>query len=453
MALPLEDYALIADEETAALVGRDGSIDWLCVPRYDSGACFAALLGTAEHGRWLVAPRGGVRRTRRAYRDATLVLETEFETDDGTVKLVDCMRPRERHPSVVRVVEGVRGRVPMQMDLVIRFDYGSIVPWVRRLSDDALTAIAGPDALCLRTSVEHRGEDFRTVADFTVAAGDRVPFTLTWYPSNEAPPATDALADLAATEASWREWSGRCTYEGEWKEAVQRSLLVLKALAYEPTGGIVAAPTTSLPEQLGGVRNWDYRFCWLRDATFSLYALNVSGYVDEAQAWRDWLLRAVAGKPSELQTLYGPAGERRIPEMELPWLPGYENSAPVRIGNAAVKQFQLDVWGEVLDAMHVARRSGLEPEEDAWNLEQKLVEYLETAWREPDEGIWEVRGRRRHFTHSKVMAWVGFDRAVKAVERFGCTGAADRWRRLRAEVHEEVCRRGFDAERGSFVQS
>ena len=454
MPLPLEDYALVAEDETAALIGRDGSIDWWCVPRVDSAACFAALLGTPEHGRWLLAPRGGGRGVRRAYREQTLVLETEFETRDGVVRVVDAMPKRRGHPNVLRVVEGVRGRVAMRMELVVRFDYGSVVPWVRRLPDDTLTAIAGPDALCLRTPVEHHGEDLKTVSDFTVAAGDRVPFALTWYRSHEAPPeAVDPLAALARTEAAWRRWCARGSYDGRWREAVERSLIVLKALSYEPTGGIVAAPTTSLPEQLGGVRNWDYRHCWIRDAAFTLYALMISGHVDEARAWRDWLLRAVAGKPDQLQTLYGPAGERRLPELEIPWLPGYEGSAPVRIGNAASTQFQLDVYGELIDTMHIARREGIEPDENAWRLERGLLQFLETAWREPDEGIWEVRGPRRHFTHSKVMAWVAFDRAVKAVTQLGYTGPAERWARLRDEIHEEVCRRAFDPELGAFVQS
>ncbi len=454
MALPLEDYALIADDETTALVGRDGSIDWLCVPRVDSGACFAALLGTADNGRWVLAPADGTRRVRRRYRERTLVLETEFETPDGVVRVVDAMTSRRRNPNVVRVVEGVRGRVAMRMELVVRFDYGSIVPWVRRLSDDTLTAIAGPDALCLRTPVAHRGEGFTTVADFAVAAGDRVPFTLTWYRSHrEPPPAIDAVAAIADTETEWRRWCANGTYDGRWRDAVERSLIVLKALSYGPTGGLIAAPTTSLPERLGGVRNWDYRYCWIRDATFSLYALMITGYVDEARAWRDWLLRAVAGEPDTLQILYGPAGERRIPEIELPWLPGYEGSAPVRIGNAAAKQFQLDVYGELIDSMHIARRAGIPVDGDAWRLEQALLDFLESAWRKPDEGIWEVRGPRRHFTHSKVMAWVAFDRAVKAVRHLGCDGPADRWARVRDDIHDEVCRRGFDEDVGAFVQS
>jgi GH15 family glucan-1,4-alpha-glucosidase len=424
------------------------------VPRFDSGACFAALLGTPEHGRWLLAPRDVTRCRRRAYRDRTLVLETEFETPDGVVRVIDGMTARRRNPNVVRVVEGVRGRVAMRMELVVRFDYGAVIPWVRRLSDDTLTAVAGPDALCLRMPVEHRGEDFTTVADFTVGAGDRVPFTLTWYRSHESvPEPIEPLAALARTEEEWRRWCACGTYQGRWADEVERSLIVLKALSFGPTGGLVAAPTTSLPEQLGGVRNWDYRYCWIRDATFSLYALTISGHVDEARAWRDWLLRAVAGKPSELQILYGPAGERRIPELELPWLPGYERSRPVRIGNAAATQFQLDVYGELIDSMHIARRAGIPADENAWRLERAVLEFLETAWREPDEGIWEVRGPRRHFTHSKVMAWVAFDRAVKAVKHLGCDGPAERWARLRDQIHDEVCRRAFDAELGAFVQS
>jgi GH15 family glucan-1,4-alpha-glucosidase len=453
MALRIEDYALIGDNETVALVGRDGSIDWLCVPRFDAGACFAALLGTPDNGRWRIAPRGAVTRTRRRYRGATLILETEFETADGIVRLVDCMTPRQRLPDVVRLVEGVRGSVPMEMELTIRFDYGSIVPWVRRMPDGTLSAVAGPDALCLHTPVSHEGRDLSTVAAFTVRAGERVPFSLLWHPSTESPPEPcDAVAAVAGVERHWEDWSARSTYRGEWRDAVQRSLLTLKALAYAPTGGVMAAATTSLPECLGGVRNWDYRYCWLRDATFSLYALMLSGYVDEAKAWRDWLLRAVAGRPNDLQILYGPAGERRLPEVELPWLAGYEASVPVRIGNAAVHQFQLDVYGELMDTMHIARRAGLEAEPYAWPLQCALLDFLESGWREPDEGIWEVRGPRRHFTHSKVMAWVAFDRAVKAVERFGCEGPADRWRALRDDIHAEVCRRGYDAGKRSFVQ-
>ncbi|MDP8942639.1 MAG: glycoside hydrolase family 15 protein [Actinomycetota bacterium] len=452
MSLRLEDYALLGDTQTAALVGRDGSIDWLCLPRFDSGACFAALLGDERHGRWLIAPAIPVRRTRRRYRPGTLLLETEFETEAGVVRLVDAMPPRQRQPDVVRVVEGVRGRVPMRMELVIRFDYGSIVPWVVRRGP-SLLAVAGPDALSLASPVEWRGEGLTTIADFAVSEGESLPFVLTWFPSHEPPPRpVDAHHAVGETERWWREWSSRSRYDGDWPEAVEASLIVLKALTYAPTGGVVAAPTTSLPEQLGGVRNWDYRYCWLRDATFTLYALMISGYTEEARAWRDWLLRAVAGTPAEMQILYGAAGERRLPERELPWLPGYEGSRPVRVGNGAVNQRQLDVPGEVMDSMHAVRRAGIAPHEPAWKLQRALLEHLESAWREPDEGIWEVRGPRRHFTHSKVMAWVGFDRAAKAVDEFGLPGDGDRWRRLREDVHAEVCREGFDAERGTFTQ-
>ncbi len=452
MPLPLEDYALIGDTQTAALVGKDGSIDWLCIPRFDSPACFAALLGEPGHGRWVMAPAGGVRSVSRRYSDHSLVLETDFETADGAVRVIDFMPPREPDPDVVGIVRGLRGRVPMRMQLVIRFDYGSVVPWVRRLNG-TLACIAGPDGLCLRTPVETRGEDLTTVAEFWVSEGDRVPFVLTWYPSNEPPPREiEAERALEDTAVWWREWSSRCEYDGEWRDAVVRSLTVLKALTYGPTGGIVAAPTTSLPEQLGGVRNWDYRYCWLRDATFTLYALLTAGYTGEARAWRDWLLRAVAGDPADLQIMYGPAGERRLPELPLDWLPGYEGSRPVRTGNAATEQLQLDVFGEVMDALHQARRAGIEAQEPAWALQRKLLEFLEDGWRQPDEGIWEVRGPRRDFTHSKVMAWVAFDRAVKAVERFDRVGPIDRWKRLRAEIHEEVCREGFDADRNAFVQ-
>jgi GH15 family glucan-1,4-alpha-glucosidase len=448
----IEDYALVGDCETAALVGRDGSVDWLCLPRFDSGACFAALLGTPDHGRWLLAPAGEVRAIHRRYRDGTLVLETEYETEDGAVALVDCMPLRTETPDLVRIVEGRRGRVPMRLELTIRLAYGSLVPWVRR-TDDGILAVGGPDALRLRTPVELRGEDFKTVADFTVAAGQRIPFTLAWYPSHGREPAPiDALAAVDATTRWWEAWSGRCSFAGPWRDAVVRSLITLKALTYAPTGGLVAAPTTSLPERLGGVRNWDYRYCWLRDATFALYALMIGGYVEEARAWREWLLRAVAGQPSQARILYGIAGERLLPEWELPWLPGYEKSAPVRIGNAASGQFQLDVYGEVADALHCARRNGLEADENAWRVEKALVAFVESTWSEPDEGIWEVRGPRRPFTHSRVMAWVALDRAVKGVERFGLDGPVTRWRAVRDAIHADVCRHGYDAETGAFVQ-
>jgi GH15 family glucan-1,4-alpha-glucosidase len=448
----IEDYGLVGDTHTAALIGRDGSVDWLCFPRFDSGACFAALLGDERHGRWLLAPAGGVRRVSRRYRPGTLVLETEFETHDGTVRVVDCMPPRQRHPNLVRMVEGVAGRVPMRMQLVVRFEYGSIVPWVSRRRG-FLSAVAGPDALTLRSPAEMHGEDLTTVAEVAVAAGESVPFVLTWHPSyTRAPRPIDPHRAVAETEAWWREWSSRCTYEGEWREAVERSLIVLKALTYAPTGGIVAAATTSLPEQLGGVRNWDYRYCWVRDATFALYALMTAGYTEEARAWRDWLVRAVAGEPKQMQIMYGVAGERRLTELELGWLPGYEGSAPVRIGNGAALQYQLDVYGELMDALHQARRAGIPSHPTAWHVQRALLDFLESGWREPDEGIWEVRGPRRHFTHSKVMAWVALDRAVKAVERFGLAGPVDRWRGLRDEIHAEACREGYDAERRTFTQ-
>jgi GH15 family glucan-1,4-alpha-glucosidase len=452
MALPIEDYAIIGDTHTAALVSREGSIDWLCLPRFDSPACFAALLGEGRHGRWLIAPAGGVRSVQRRYRSDSLVLETEFRTSTGTVRLVDCMPPRHDDPDVARVVEGISGRVRMRMELVIRFDYGSVVPWVRQ-RDGALQAVAGPDSLWLRTPVETSGENFTTVAEFQVAEGDQVPFMLTWHLSHQpAPRAIDPLKAVTETERWWRRWVGQLSYEGDWREAVTRSLLTLKALTYGPTGGIVAAPTTSLPEALGGVRNWDYRYCWLRDATLTLEALMMAGLRAEAEAWREWLLRAVAGSPEQTQILYGVAGERRIDERELEWLPGYERSAPVRIGNAAVGQFQLDVYGEVMDALHLARQSGIPPDERSWDLQLALMDFLESNWHVPDEGIWEVRGPRRHFTHSKVMAWAAVDRAVRAVEFYGQEGPLDRWRALRAEIHREVLERGYDGELDTFVQ-
>jgi GH15 family glucan-1,4-alpha-glucosidase len=453
MALRIEDYAIIGDCQTAALVGRDGSIDWLCIPRFDSAACFTALLGTIEHGRWLIAPASPVRAVRRRYREGTLILETEFETDEGAITLVDCMPIGGPSTTVVRLVEGRRGAVPVRTEFVLRPDFGSRVPWVRR-QEDGIRAIGGHDAFRLWTPVALRGEAFRTVSDFTVGAGDRVPFTLAWYPSHEAePPARDPVAAIEETEKWWRAWSAPCSYQGAWQEPVVRSLITLKALTYAPTGGLVAAPTTSLPERLGGVRNWDYRYCWLRDATFALYALMTGGYVDEAKAWREWLLRAVAGRPDHAQILYGVSGERLLPEWELTWLPGYEGSAPVRVGNAASTQFQLDVYGEVVDAFHYARRVGIEPDENAWRVERTMIEYVESVWQEPDEGIWEVRGPRRAFTHSRVMAWVALDRAIKAIEQFGLEGPVERWRTVRARIHADVCRQGYDAGVGAFVQS
>lgn len=452
MPLPIEDYALIGDCHTAALVGRDGSIDWLCFPRFDSGACFAALLGDPGHGRWLIAPAAEVRRTRRRYREGTLILETEFETDQGAVRIIDCMPLSDERWDVLRIVEGLSGQVAMRMELIIRFDYGSIVPWVRRL-DGAVQATAGPDTLELYTPVVVRGKNMKTVAEFQVNKGERTPFALNYRPSHEATqPAVDPEQALAATENEWLEWSGRCTDQGHWRDAVVRSLITLKALTYAPTGGIVAAPTTSLPEQPGGVRNWDYRYCWLRDATFTLNALLLAGYQEEAVAWREWLLRAAAGSPEDLQILYSVTGERRLDEYEVGWLPGYGGAAPVRLGNAASKQLQLDVYGEVMDTLHLARAAGLEPETAAWNIQVALLQFLESNWQEPDEGIWEVRGPRRHFTHSKVMAWVAFDRAVKDAERFGLTGPVGRWKEVRDAIHAQVCESGFDAQRNTFVQ-
>jgi GH15 family glucan-1,4-alpha-glucosidase len=453
MPLPIEQYAFIGDCQTAALVGSDGSIDWLCFPYFDSGACFAALLGTPKNGRWLLCPVDAEAKVRRRYRDDTLILETDFETAEGAVTIVDCMAPRENRPDLVRMVIGRRGSMRMKMELIIRFDYGSIVPWVRK-SDNGISAVAGPDTLVLDTPAALRGEDLTTVAEFTVSEGEEFPFALTWFASHESPPERcDVKKSIQFTEKWWREWSSRCEYDGPWRDAVMRSLIVLKALTFAPTGGIVAAPTTSLPEKIGGSRNWDYRFCWDRDATFTLYSLLNNGYQQEAAAFRDWLLRAVAGSPAELQIMYNIFGGRRLTELELDWLPGYENSSPVRIGNAAWRQLQLDVYGEVIDMLHVCRRKGIEESEPVWQFEKALLKFLERAWKEPDEGIWEVRGPRRHFTHSKVMAWVAFDRAVKAVEEWDYDGPVDRWRKVRDEIHGEVCEKGFNKKLGSFVQS
>jgi GH15 family glucan-1,4-alpha-glucosidase len=453
MTLPIEDYALIGDCHTAALVGRDGSIDWLCYPRFDSGACFAALLGTPENGRWLLAPSASVLGVRRRYRGATLILETEFETSEGVVRIIDCMPLSDARWDVLRIVEGVSGRVAMHMELVIRFDYGSIVPWVQR-ADHALRATAGPDTLELRTSVPFHGENLKTVASFHVSKGERISFTLNYRPSHEATcDAIDPEQALAATENEWREWSQCCTYQGHWGDAVMRSLITLKALTYATTGGIIAAPTTSLPEQAGGVRNWDYRYCWVRDATFTLNALLLAGYRDEAVAWCDWLLRAVAGSPEDLRTLYSVTGVRRLDEFEVSWLHGHGGAAPVRIGNAASAQFQLDIYGEVMDMLHLARAAGLELQPAAWRIQTALLHFLESNWQQPDEGIWEVRGPRRHFTHSKVMAWVAFDRAIKDVDAFGLEGPVERWREVRDAIHTQVCADGYDARANAFVQS
>ncbi|MFI1967142.1 glycoside hydrolase family 15 protein [Streptomyces pathocidini] len=451
----IEDYALIGDLQTAALVGRDGSIDWLCLPRFDSAACFAALLGDEDNGHWRLAPAAGDTRSRRAYREGTLVLDTFWDTESGTVKVTDFMPQRDRMPDLVRIVEGVSGSVPVRSEIRLRFDYGSVVPWMRR-SDGHRIAIAGPDAVWLRSEPEvpTYGKDFCTYSDFTVSQGERVAFVLTWHPSHQKRPRRiDPYAALAQSVADWEAWSAKCRYQGPWRDAVLRSLITLKGLTYAPSGGIVAAASTSLPEEIGGVRNWDYRFSWLRDASLTLGVLVAGGYLEEAVAWRDWLLRAVAGDPADLQIMYGLAGERRLTEYEVPWLPGYEASSPVRIGNAAVDQLQLDVYGEVLDSLWISREHGMAQEEHAWNIQRTMMEFLESQWREPDEGLWEVRGERRHFVHSKVMAWVAADRAVRTLEecpRLG--GDPGPWRAMRETVHREVCRHGYDADRNTFTQ-
>ncbi|HET9468749.1 MAG TPA: glycoside hydrolase family 15 protein [Vicinamibacterales bacterium] len=452
MPLPIEDYGVIGDTQTAALVGKDGSIDWLCLPWFNSGACFAALLGGPEHGRWLIAPAGEITARRRRYAGASMVLETEFDTPTGSVRVTDFMPVRRTEPDLIRIVDGIRGEVAMQMELVIRFDYGAIVPWVRRI-DGVLQAIGGPDALALSTPISTYGANHTTRADFIVRAGDRVPFVLTWFASHDPVPAPiDPIDALADTRQWWEDWAAQCTYHGPWRDAVLRSLLTLKCLTFGPTGGIVAAATTSLPEQIGGVRNWDYRYCWIRDATFTLYSLIMSGYTDEAIAWRNWLLRAVAGTPASMQILYGASGERRLSELTLDWLPGYEGSRPVRVGNAAFAQHQLDVYGEMMDVIHVSHRAGVPIDPNMWAMQRVLVEFVERVWTEPDEGIWEVRGPRRHFTHSKVMAWVALDRAVKAIERWALDGPLERWRAVRAEIHADVIQRGYDAGRNTFTQ-
>jgi GH15 family glucan-1,4-alpha-glucosidase len=454
MSTPLSEYALIGNCRSAALVSTHGSIDWLCLPRFDSPACFAALLGTPEHGRFLIEPEGDVTRRTRSYRGETLVLETVFETADGTVALIDFMafaKDDEAPLQLVRIVEGRSGKVRLRMELVLRFDYGSAVPWVTREASN-ISAIAGPDAVRLYTNIQVTGEDMKTVATFDVAAGESVSFCLTHTPSHLADTSRiDPARSLDETEANWLEWSARSQYDGVYREAVQRSLLTLKSLTYRPTGGIVAAPTTSLPERLGSERNWDYRFCWIRDATITIYALLVAGYTEEAIAWRNWLLRTVAGSPAQTQVLYGVAGERRIVELELPWLPGYAGSLPVRIGNAAHNQLQLDTFGELMGAMFQGRNAGLH-DGNGWALEKKLLEHLEDVWQHPDSGIWEVRGPERHFTHSKVMAWVAFDRAVRSVEQLGLDGPLEHWRALRDTIHRDVCEHGFSQETGTFTQ-
>lgn len=459
MAGRIEDYALIGDMQTAALIGRDGSVDWLCLPRFDSHAVFASLLGTGEHGCWRIGPTGQsgsepARADRRRYRGDTLVLESEWDTPRGTVRVIDFMPPREQHaPQLVRIVEGVSGRVPMRSALRMRFSYGWVVPWVQQI-EGRTVAVAGPDSVWLDTEAETYGKDLTTYSDFTVAPGERVAFTISWQASHkEAPAEPDPNAALEATEHFWNEWVDHCTYHGPYREAVVRSLITLKALTYAPTGGIVAAPTTSLPECIGGMRNWDYRYTWLRDAAITLSSLLRTGYHQEALAWREWLLRAVAGDPENLQIMYGIAGERELSEAELNWLPGYENSAPVRIGNGAAGQLQLDVYGEVTEALHLAHMTGLSRNDYASLLQLKLIGYLEDHWDEPDEGIWEVRGPRRHFTHSKVMAWVAVDRTVKLIEAGDVDGPLERWRDLRDEIHRDVCEKGYDKERNTFTQS
>jgi GH15 family glucan-1,4-alpha-glucosidase len=449
----IEDYALVGDLQTAALVGRDGSIDWCCFPRFDSGACFAAILGSAEDGRWLLEPAAQTLRSTRRYRHDTLILESVFEVDGGSVRVLDFMPPRGHAPDIVRIVEGLSGEVPMRSELVVRFDFGRIVPWVRHI-DDARVAIAGPDALCFRTPAETRGEQMKTISEFTVSPGERVPFVLTWFPSHEAPPAAinpeQALADA---EDFWLSWAELCQHEGDYHDEIHQSLLVLKALTYAPTGGIVAAPTTSLPELVGGVRNWDYRYCWLRDATLTLLSMLRCGYRDEAVIWRQWLLRAVAGDPADVQIMYGIAGERRLDERELEWLPGYEGSRPVRVGNAASEQTQLDVYGEVIEALYQARVHGAPPDDDIWSLQTKLLDWLEHNWRSPDAGIWEIRGPLRQFTHSKLMAWVAFDRAVRYHDEFGRDGPIERGRAARDEIRAEIFEHGWSEEKQAFAQS
>ena len=450
----IEDYAFLSDTQTSALVSRDGCVDWLCFPRFDSGACFASLLGTRENGHWRFWPKEKIEKTTRRYRGDALILETEIETKGGAVRLIDFMPPRGENPDLIRIVEGIRGEVAMQMELIIRFDYGRTIPWVRT-GHGGLEAIAGPNGLILRTPVKTRGEDLTTVAEFTVKKGERVPFVLTWFASHSQPPKKvtpdHALRD---TERYWKKWAKRCHRKTPWHDAVVRSLIVLKGLTYAPTGGIVAAATTSLPEEIGGVRNWDYRYCWLRDATLTLVALVSAGYHDEAKSWREWLLRAIAGSADQMQIMYGVRGERRLEEFEIPWLSGYENSKPVRIGNAASNQFQLDVYGEVLGTMYRGHEAGIENREADWRLQVALINFLESNWNKPDQGIWEVRGGPKHFTHSKMMAWVAFDRAVKLVEECGCTatGNVGRWKKIRDQIHSEVCARGYSTSKKAFTQ-
>ena len=453
MTLHIEDYALIGDCKTAALVGRDGSIDWLCWPRFDLPACFAALLGTTENGRWLIAPKSAPVTINRRYRPGTLVLETEFQIESGSAAIIDFMPPADG-ANLVRIVVGRSGRVVFQTELALRFNYGASVPWVNRLDDGTINAIAGPERLVLRTPASLYGEDLKTVGEFAVEAGQSISFVLSYGSSVQSPPPPiDPFQALEQTEAFWRQWSDRCPNVGPWTEAVKRSLITLKALTYAPTGGIVAAATTSLPERLGGVRNWDYRYCWLRDATYTLLAFMNLGYYEEAKAWRDWLLRAMAGSPRQVQIMYGVGGERWLPEMIVPWLPGYESSAPVRIGNDASQQLQIDVYGEVVDALFQTFKAGMVPSERGRALRPVVLEYLSKVWRQPDEGLWEVRGGPQHFVHSKVMAWVAFDRAANEVAAGEFHELGQRWREIANEIHAEVCERGFDRELNSFVQA
>ncbi|RQR37904.1 MULTISPECIES: glycoside hydrolase family 15 protein [unclassified Burkholderia] len=453
----IEDYALVGDGHTAALISKDGSVDWLCWPRFDSGACFAALVGTPEHGRWLLAPAAdaAITHTTRRYRGDTLILETDYESAGGAVTVIDFMPPGNGWSELVRIVVGRRGTMKMRMELVLRFDYGFSIPWVTQLSrEDGVKAIAGPDTVVLRTPVALTGKNLHTLAEFTVSTDERVPFSLSYAASHlRLPPARDPLSLLARAENYWLEWSGRCQVQGRYAAAVRRSLITLKALAYEPTGGIVAAPTTSLPEKIGGNRNWDYRYCWLRDATITLLALMRGGYYDEARAWRTWLGRVMAGSPEQIQIMYGIAGERRLPEMELDWLPGYQDSKPVRVGNGAANQLQLDVFGEVMAALHLARVGGLQADDTVWSVQCALLDHLEKIWQEPDEGIWETRGGRRHFTFSKVMAWVAFDRAIKSAEMFRLPASLDRWRALRDRIHADVCDNAWHEGKQAFAQS
>src|SRR5262249_13025007 len=450
----IEDYAFLSDTQTGALVSRDGCVDWLCLPRFDSGACLASLLGESKNGHWRFFPAEKIEKVSRRYRGDTLILETEFKTASGTGRLIDFVLQSGENPDIIRIVEGLRGKVVIRMELIIRFDYGRTIPWVRK-EHGGLEAIAGPDGLILQTPVETRGEDLKTVANFTVKEGERVPFVLTWFQSHKPPPrAITPDHALRDAEKYWSDWTKKFRWRGEWKDAVLRSVITLKGLTYAPTGGIVAAATTSLPEEIGGVRNWDYRYCWLRDASFTLFAMMQVGYRDEAQSWRQWLLRAIAGSAEQMQIMYGVHGERRLDEMEIPWLPGYEDSRPVRVGNAASDQFQLDVYGEVLYALYHAEINGLKTSEPEWRLQVELIEFLESNWQKTDEGIWEVRGGPKHFTQSKVLAWVAFDRAIRLAEC--CKHAepehVERWRKIRAQIHDEVCERGYNSDKKSFTQ-